>query len=212
MFKVSSDFTRQEVESGPAPLAVLVTLEVVLVIFVIVRDALVPVLVAGILRETVAGCPLAGLSHAGPMVVTEEDRRWRRRRQLRALKATLKVPSQERLYRACLRRAWKTERETRSCDQSTTSFRSYDIIDPLSVLISAFLLRLCFRLVSPFVILASLRFSRRPCLSLRSVLFHSSYRRFSLFLSASLHLFLSISFSLLFFCDATPVSLFFFSF
>jgi hypothetical protein len=45
------------------------------------------------------------------MIVTKEDRRWRRRRQLRALKATLKIPGQERLYRVSLRHAWKTERE-----------------------------------------------------------------------------------------------------
>lgn len=108
-----SRFTRQEIESGSAPLAVLVALEVVLVIVVILGDgAPVPVLVAGISRETVAGrTPLGGLSHAGPMIVTKEDRRRRRRRQLRALKATLKISGQERLYRVSLRRAWKTERE-----------------------------------------------------------------------------------------------------
>lgn len=78
------------------------------------------------------------------MIVTEEDRRRRRRRQLRALKATLKVTGQERLYRVCLRRAWKTERETRSRDQSTTSSRFYDI--PLSPYIR--ILILLFPLVS----------------------------------------------------------------
>jgi len=72
----------------------------------------VPVHVADVSRRTVAGqTSLGGLSHAGPMIVTKEDRRRRRRRQLRALKATLKIPGQERLYRVSLRRAWKTERE-----------------------------------------------------------------------------------------------------
>lgn len=128
-----SRFTRQEIESGSASLAVLVALEVVLVIVIILRDrSVVPVIVADISRdETVAGwTSLSGLSDAGPMIITEEDRRRRRRRQLRALKATLKVTGQERLYRVCLRRAWKTERETRSRDQSTTSSRFYNI--PLS--------------------------------------------------------------------------------
>lgn len=152
-----SRFTRQEIESRSAPLAVLVALEVVLVIVVILRDgSRVPVLVADISRETVAGrrTPLDGLSHAGPMIVTEEDRRRRRRRQLRALKATLKVTGQERLYRVCLRRAWKTERETRSRDQSTTASRSYDT--PLGPHVRIFNTPSCAH---------SSRFSRRPFIS-----------------------------------------------
>jgi len=127
-----SRFTRQQIESGSAPLAVLVALEVVLII-VVILGVPVPVHVADVSRGTVAGrTPLSGLSHAGPMIVTKEDGRRRRRRQLRALKATLKIPGQERLYRVSLRRAWKTERETRSRDQSTTSSRSYRI--PITVL------------------------------------------------------------------------------
>lgn len=76
LFKVNSRFTRQEIKSRSAPLAVLVAFEVVLVIIVILRDgARIPVLVADISRKTVAGrrTPLDDLSHAGPMIVIEED-------------------------------------------------------------------------------------------------------------------------------------------
>lgn len=167
-----SRFTRQEIESGSAPLAVLVALEVVLIIVVILRDrTVVPVIVADISRDkTVAGwTSLSGLSDAGPMIITEEDRRRRRRRQLRgALKATLKVTGQERLYRVCLRRAWKTERETRSRDQSTTSSRFYDI--PLSPYIRILTLRL-------FPLISRLDFS--PSISPFFRAFFS-YRQFSL--------------------------------
>lgn len=153
-FQGKSRFTSQKIESGSTPLAVLVALEVVFVIVVILRDGvLIPVFVADISRQSIAGqAPLLdGLSDAGPMIVTEEDRRRRRRRQLRALKATLKIASQECLYRVCLRRAWKTEREIRSRDQSTTSSRSYDIpLDPyiFLILFSILILRLSVALVS----------------------------------------------------------------
>lgn len=171
-YQGESRFTRQQIESGSAPLAVLVALEVILIIVVILRDeTLVPIIVADISRnKIVAGwTPLSGLSHAGPMIVTEEDRRRRRRRQLRALKATLKVTGQKRLYRVCLRRAWKTERETRSRDQSTTSSRFYDI--PLSPYIR--ILTLClFPLVS-----SRLDFS--PSISPSSYSFFLSYHQFS---------------------------------
>lgn len=69
-------FTRQKIKSRSAPLAVLVAFEVILIIIVILRDgARIPVLVADISRETVTErrTPLDGLSHAGPMIVIEED-------------------------------------------------------------------------------------------------------------------------------------------
>lgn len=145
---------------------------------------MVPVIVADISRDkTVAGwSSLSGLSDAGPMIITEEDRWRRRRRQLRALKATLKVAGQERLYRVCLRRAWKTERETRSRDQSTTSSRFYNI--PLSPYIRILTLRL-------FPLISRLDFS--PSISLSSFI-----PFFSLIVS-----FLS------FFCDVTALAFLF---
>lgn len=101
-------FTSKQIESGPAPLTVLEALKVVLVIFVILH-VLPPLFLARVPRQRIAGRPLGGLSHSGLVIATEEDRRRRWRRQLRALKTPLKVSGQDRLNRVCLGAACKTE-------------------------------------------------------------------------------------------------------
>lgn len=104
----TEDFTGKQIESGPAPLAVLEAFEVVSVIIVILA-VVPPLFLAGVPRQRIARRPLSGLSHSGRVVVIEEDRRGRRGRQLRALKTPLKVSGQDRLNRVCLGAAWKTE-------------------------------------------------------------------------------------------------------
>lgn len=100
-------FTGEEIESGSAPLTVLETLKVVLVILVILH-AIPPLFLADVLRQRIAGSPLS-MSHSGLVIATEEDSWRRRRRQLRPLKTPLKISGQDRLYRVCLRAACKTE-------------------------------------------------------------------------------------------------------